>query len=105
MAKDENLYALQSADGSLALTEKQVQSTDLPVAPLSSKDTKNKRIAETLDQTMINTANAMSSQGRLTAVRKVRDELRSDGKIYVAVYQWSKRDQVSASYIRSFMKQ
>jgi hypothetical protein len=104
IAKDETLKVSQSADGSLALTEKQVQSTPLPAAPSSSKDAKNKRIAETLNQTMINTVNAMSSQGRLTAVRKVRDELSGDGKLYVAVYQWSKQDQASASYVRSLMK-
>jgi F0F1-type ATP synthase delta subunit len=104
MARDENLNASQSADGSVALTEKQVQFTSLPAAPSSSKDAKNKRIAETVDQTMLNTVNTMSSQGRLTAVRKVRDELSGDGKIYVAVYQWSKQDQASASYVRSLMK-
>ena len=104
MAKDETLNVSQSADGSLALTEKQIQSAPLPSAPSGSKDAKNKRIAEILDQTMINTVNAMSSQGRLTAVRKVRDELSGDGKLYVAVYQWSKQDQASASYVRSLMK-
>jgi hypothetical protein len=104
MAKDEILNLSQSTDGSVALTEKQVQSTSLPAAPSSSKDAKNKRIAETLDQTITNTVNAMSSQGRLTAVRKVRDELSADGRLYVAVYQWSKQDQASASYVRSFMK-
>jgi hypothetical protein len=46
----------------------------------------------------------MSSQGRLSAVRKVRDELANDGKLYVAIYQWSKQDQASASYVRSLMK-
>lgn len=104
LAKDEALSASQAADGSIALTERQVQSTPLPVTPSSSKDAKNKRIAETIDQTMINTVNAISSQGRLTAVRKVRDEISGDGKLYVAVYQWSKQDQASASYVRSLMK-
>lgn len=104
MAKDEALAASQSVDGSIVLTEKQVQSSLLPAAPSSLKDAKNKRIAETIDQTMINTVNTMSSQGRLTAVRKIRDELSGDGKLYVAVYQWSKQDQASASYVRSLMK-
>jgi len=104
IAKDEALSSSQAADGSIALTEKQLQSIPLPVAPSSSKDAKNKRIAETIDQTMINTVNVMSSQGRLSAVRKVRDELSGDGKLYVAVYQWSKQDQASAGYIRSLMK-
>jgi hypothetical protein len=104
MAKDESQNASQAADGSIAFTEKQLQSTLQPSAPSSIRDTKNKRIAETVDQTIINTVNAMSSQGRLSAVRKVRDELANDGKLYVAIYQWSKQDQASASYVRSLMK-
>lgn len=104
MAKDESQNTSQAGDGSIAFTEKQLQSALQPSAPSNAKDAKNKRIAEIVDQTMINTLNTMSSQGRLTAVRKVRDELAGDGKLYVAVYQWSKQDQASASYVRSLMK-
>jgi len=104
MAKDESQNTSHAGDGSIAFTEKQLQSTLQSGAPSSVKDAKSKRIAETVDQTMINTVNAMGSHGRLSAVRKVRDELASDGKMYVAVYQWSKRDQASADYVRSLMK-
>lgn len=104
IAKDDSSKLYQSVDGSTMLTKKQIETTPSPNPSSDSQESTNKRIAKTVDQTLVSTIHSMLAQGRLTAVRKVRDEVQDGGKQYVAVYQWSKKDQASASYVRSLMK-
>lgn len=104
IANDDLVKSHQSIDGGAMFTKKQIETTPSPNPSSDSQESKNKRIAKTVDQTVTATVSSMIAQGRLTAVRKVRDEVLDGGKQYVAVYQWSKKDQASASYIRSLMK-
>lgn len=104
IANDDSSKSFQSVDGSTTLTKKQIETIPSPNPSSESQEGSNKRIAKTVDQTLVSTVNSMLAQGRLTAVRKVRDEVLDGGKQYVAVYQWSKKDQASASYVRALMK-
>jgi hypothetical protein len=85
------------------------EASDLEAAPALSneentRDNTSRRIADRLDETVVRTVTTITSQGRLTGVRKIRDEVQDDGKLYVAVYQWSARDQSTSDFIRSRMK-
>jgi hypothetical protein len=85
------------------------EASDLEAAPAvsneeNSRDNTSRRIADRLDETVVRTVTTITSQGRLTGVRKIRDEVQDDGKLYVAVYQWSARDQSTSDFIRSRMK-
>jgi hypothetical protein len=85
------------------------EASDLEAAPPLSneentRDNTSRRIADRLDETVVRTVTTITSQGRLTGVRKIRDEVQDDGKLYVAVYQWSARDQSTSDFIRSRMK-
>jgi hypothetical protein len=37
-------------------------------------------------------------------VRKIRDRVVQDGRVYVAVYQWSPQDQDTSDFIRNRMR-
>ena len=50
------------------------------------------------------TITTITAKGRLTGVRKVRDSQTNNGKTYIAVYQWSDKDQSAAESIRDRMK-
>ena len=70
----------------------------------NTQDNTSRRIADRVDETVVKTVTTITAAGRLTAVRKIRDEVQDDGRTYVAVYQWSDRDQSAAEFIRSRMK-
>lgn len=69
-----------------------------------SQDNTSRRIADRVDETVVRTVTTITAAGRLTGVRKIRDEVKDDGRTYVAVYQWSDKDQVTADFIRNRMK-
>jgi hypothetical protein len=62
------------------------------------------RNAKALNETIVTTVTNITSKGRLTGVRKIRDFQRNDGKVYVAVYVWSDKDQATSEYIRNRMQ-
>lgn len=68
------------------------------------EDNVNRQMALRLNATITNNVTTIVSGGRLTGVRKVRDEFRKDGAIYVAVFVWSDKDQDSSEYVRSRMR-
>jgi hypothetical protein len=61
------------------------------------------RKASVVNQTIVNTVNTITSRGHLSGVRKVRDSVKDDGKLYVAVYQWSEQDQATSDMMRNVM--
>ena len=71
---------------------------------LNTRDNTSRRVADRLDETVVKTVTNITAAGRLTGVRKIRDEIKDDGRTYVAVYQWSDRDQATADFIRNRMK-
>jgi hypothetical protein len=67
------------------------------------EDNTSRRVAERLEETKISALTRITAGGALRGVRKIRSGTRDNGKIYVAVYQWSEEDQAVANTIRSKM--
>lgn len=98
-ARDNTSNKFKSADGTISFTE-----AELSQDSSGTTDNTSRRIAERVDNTVVTTITSITSQGRLTGVRKVREGTRGDGKFYIAVYQWSERDQNAAEFIRKRMR-
>lgn len=105
-AQDDTVNRFKSADGSVNFTATELENDSAKNNnnDRESNDNTSKRVAGRLDTTLVNTVTAITAQGRLTGVRKIRDELQQNGRWYVAVYQWSDKDQATSEYIRSRMK-
>jgi hypothetical protein len=104
-ARDNTLNRFKSTDGTLSFTAAEVEA-DMPgnTSEESSKDNTSRRTADRVENTLINTVNTITAKGRLTGVRKIGDRVVGDGKIYVAVYQWSEKDQGTSEFIRGKMR-
>jgi len=104
-ARDNTLNRFKSTDGSLSFNATDVEN-DMPnnSGEESSKDNTSRRVADRVENTLVNTVNTITAKGRLTGVRKIGDRVVGDGKIYVAVYQWSEKDQATSEFIRNRMK-
>ena len=68
------------------------------------EDNVTRQMALRLNATITNNVTTIVAGGRLTGVRKVRDEFKKDGAIYVAVYSWSERDQKTSEQVRNLMR-
>lgn len=62
-----------------------------------------KRVAETIETTKVSALTKITSQGTLRGLRKTRSGLINNGKTYVAVWEWSPKNQATASEIRNLM--
>lgn len=69
----------------------------------SQKENTAKRNARIVDETTVNAIQTITASGRLVGVRKIGDSVKDDGKLYVAYYQWSKKDLATAIEIRNEM--
>jgi hypothetical protein len=104
-AKDSKLDQFKSQDGTINVTDKQIENNPLfDKAQQSSQDNSALRNAKAVNETIVTTVTNLTSKGRLTGVRKIRDFRRNDGKTYVAVYVWSDKDQATSEYIRNRMQ-
>jgi hypothetical protein len=104
-ARDNTLNRFKSTDGSLSFNAADVEN-DMPnnSGEESSKDNTSRRVADRVENTLVNTVNTITAKGRLTGVRKIGDRVVGDGKIYVAIYQWSEKDQATSEFIRGKMR-
>jgi major membrane immunogen (membrane-anchored lipoprotein) len=99
-ARDNTLNRFKSNDDNLNFDSKELENS-------GSENTSNntsRRIADRVENTLVNTVTTITAKGRLTGVRKVRDSVVQDGKLYVAVYQWSEKDQATSEFIRGRMR-
>jgi len=104
-ASDNKLDKYKSQDGTINVTAKQIESDfSGDQNQQSSQETNAIRNAKAINQTVVTTVTNITSKGRLTGVRKIRDFQRNDGKTYVAVYVWSDKDQATSEYIRNRMQ-
>jgi hypothetical protein len=106
-ARDNTLNKFNNTEGTLTFNAQDVEQ-DLPAAAGSTEDSgqsnTSRRIADRVENTLLNTVTAITARGRLTGVRKIRDEVRQNGSQYVAVYQWSQRDQDTSELLRRQMR-
>lgn len=104
-AQDNKLDKFKSQDGTINVTDKQIEYEPyVDKNQQSSQDASAQRNAKAINETIVTTITSITSKGRLTGVRKIRDFQRNDGKTYVAVYVWSDRDQATSEYIRNRMQ-
>ena len=104
-AQDNKLNKYKSQDGTIVMTDKQIDSEhSVDKSQQSSQDSSATRNAKVINETLVTTVTNITSKGRLTGVRKIRDFQRNDGKTYVAVYVWSDKDQATSEYIRNRMQ-
>ena len=99
-ARDNTLNRFKSNDDNLNFDSKELENS-------GSENTSNntsRRIADRVENTLVTTVTNITAKGRLTGVRKVRDSVVQDGKTYVAVYQWSEKDQATSEFIRGRMR-
>jgi hypothetical protein len=61
------------------------------------------RQASRVDETLVSTLTTITSSGKLRGMRKARDYTVDGGKTYVAVYEWSEKQQGIADQIRGSM--
>jgi hypothetical protein len=105
-AKDNKLTAYSNKEGDIEITDKQIEGLPLIGGSNAKTDTSStaERQATVLNTTIVTTITEITSKGRLVGVRKVRDFQRNDGKVYVAVYVWSEKDQAASEYIKKRMQ-
>ena len=105
-AKDNKLTAYSNKEGDIEITDKQIEGLPLTGGSNAKTDTSSsaERQATALNATIVTTITDITSKGRLVGVRKVRDFQRNDGKVYVAVYVWSEKNQAASEYIKNRMQ-
>ena len=90
--------------GPVSFTDKDLEG--IPAKPKSATSSSNNlRDAKAVNEATVSTLTSIVSKGRLLGIRKVRDYQQDNGKIYVAVYQWSAQDADSADLLRNRMQQ
>jgi len=105
-AKDNKLTAYSNKEGDIEITDKQIEGLPLTGGSNTKTNTSStaERQATALNATIVTTITDITSKGRLVGVRKVRDFQRNDGKVYVAVYVWSEKNQAASEYIKNRMQ-
>ena len=105
-AKDNKLTSYSNKDGDIEITDKQIEGLPLIGGTNAKTDASStaERQATALNTIIVKTITDITSKGRLVGVRKVKDFQRNDGKVYVAVYVWSEKNQAASEYIKNRMQ-
>jgi hypothetical protein len=104
-AQDNDLGKFTSKDGSFNITDKEIEQLAISKKDKSTNNaSSNLRNAQTINSTLVTTITNLTAQGRLVGVRKIRDFQRNDGKVYVAVYAWSEKNQAASEFIKNRMQ-
>lgn len=106
-ARDNSLNKFNNTEGTMKFNAQDVEQ-DLPGSGESTEDSgqsnTSRRIADRVENTLLNTVTSITARGRLTGVRKISDDVRQNGALYVAVYQWSQKDQDTSELLRRQMR-
>jgi hypothetical protein len=105
-ANDNKLSMYTNKSGDIDVTDKQIDAMPLAGDSNGKGDISStaERQAKVLNETIVSTITNITSKGRLVGVRKIRDFQRNDGKVYVAVYVWSEKNQATSEYIKNRMQ-
>lgn len=103
-ARDNTVNRFKTVDGVENFNAKELENSNNASDSENSQNNTSRRVADRVENSLVTTVNSITSRGRLTGVRKIRDEVRADGRVYVAVYQWSERDQTTSEYVRNRMR-
>lgn len=81
--------------------EAEVEGDNRATAP--TNDNTSRRVAQRVEETKVSALTQITAGGALRGMRKIRSDVRNSGRTYVAVYQWSEKDQDIANKIRRKM--
>lgn len=91
------------AGGTINSTDKQLEEEIRAAKPAGTNTETARRKATILNETLTETVTTITAKGRLVGVRKVSDFRRNDGKLYVAVFQWSEKEMAASDSVRERM--
>jgi hypothetical protein len=103
-AKDNTANKFKSTEEPAEFKADELEAVESNARESRSEENLSRRIAARLETTLVNTTTSIRSAGRLTGFRKVGDQVINDGKTYVAIYQWSERDQATSEFVRGRMR-
>lgn len=103
-ARDSTANKFKSTEEPVEFKAEDLESSNSNTVESRSQDNVSRRVAGRMETTLVNSITNITSKGRLTGLRKVSDHVIDDGKIYVAVYQWSEKDQATSEFIRGRMR-
>ena len=107
-ARDNTVNRFRTNDQALNFTAAELENDNATLPSLSgdekSQNNTSRRIADRVENTLTETVTSITARGRLTGVRKIGDRVLDDGRTYVAIFQWSEKDQSTSEFIRNRMK-
>lgn len=101
-AQDASSNKNSDINGVIDFSDKELEK-EAAIKPTFSSDSSAEKSASIVNKSMVTTITVITSKGRLTGLRKVKDFTRDSGKVYVAIYQWSDKDQATSKYLRDQM--
>ena len=104
-ARDDALNRVENglAPQSVVKFDEEAVEAEVAKQPAPKTDNTSRRVAERIEETKVNALTKVTSGGTLRGMRKIRSEVRNNGKTYIAVYQWSEKDQDTSNLIRKKM--
>jgi len=107
-ARDNTVNRFRTNDQTLNFTAAELENDNavlsMPGGDERSQNNTSRRIADRVENTLTETVTSITAKGRLTGVRKIGDRVLDDGRTYVAIFQWSEKDQATSELIRNRMK-
>lgn len=107
-ARDNTVNRFRTNDQALNFTATELENDTAPLPNLASDEQSQantgRKIADRVENTLTETVTSITAGGRLTGVRKIRDRVLDNGRTYVAVFQWSEKDQTASEFLRNRMK-
>jgi len=106
-ARDNTVNRFKTNDQTLNFTAAELENdaaTPAVTGDERSQNNTSRRIADRVENTLTEAVTSITAKGRLTGVRKIGDRVLDDGRTYVAIFQWSEKDQATAEFIRNRMK-
>lgn len=85
------------------VVEQEVINEETIGAKRPQTDNTSRRIAQRVEETKVTALTNITAGGTLRGMRKIRSVTRNNGRTYVAVYQWSAKDQDTANQIQRKM--
>ena len=102
-ARDDALNRVENGLAPQSVVTFDEEATEAEVVAQPSNDNTSRRVAERIEETKVTALTKITAGGALRGMRKISSETRNNGRTYVAVYQWSEKDQDVANEIRRKM--
>jgi len=107
-ARDNTVNRFSTNDQTLNFTAAELENDSAASPPASgdekSQNNTSRRVADRVENTLTETVTSITGKGRLTGVRKIGDRVLDDGRTYVAIFQWSEKDQSTSELMRNRMR-